>query len=124
MEPELEWRMWRQLRGAFGINEFIFTPVVERMKGLTIRQADSMEEALAVLPSTTQRCFLEPTGYNPVSNLPDGDIALILGNTPKHNMEHAKVNETYHIATPAGSHKAHLYGTNAAAIALAVRWGQ
>lgn len=124
--PELtEWQMWRQLRGAFRIDRLIFVPKVYKMEGYIFEQANTMEEALDMLPSDTPRCFLEPTGYNSLADLPSGDdIAFILGNTSKHNMEHAEVHETYSIATPAGPNKAHLYGINAAAIALAIRYGQ
>ena len=125
MDAELEWRMWRQLRGAFGIDDFIFVPVVQDMDRVAVRQAPTMREALAVLPPDTHRCFLEPTGYNTVMDMPrEGDIALIVGSTAQDNMAHAQVNETYSIATAGGTQHNHLYGTNAAAIALAVRYGQ
>jgi hypothetical protein len=118
MPPEVEWQMWRQLKGAFEINRFIFTPVVDLEGGFS--QAESIEEALqAVGPAS--RVFLEPSGYNALSAIPTGDIVIILGNTNMHNMEHAEVCETYKIHTPGATH---LYGVNAAAIALAVRYGQ
>lgn len=123
MSPLKEWKMWRQLKGAFEIDRFIFVPVQEYMKGHSFEQYDTMEEALASLSEFTSRCFLEPSGYNSVEALPHGDIALIIGNTDKHNMEHAHVNETFAIKSPAGI-SAHLYGTNAAAIALAYEYGQ
>ena len=119
MPFDLEWRMWRQLRGAFEIDEFIF--VGEAHDGYTFRQAPTMRDALAALPTDCQRVFLEPTGYNPVSAIPDGDIAIIVGNTEHANIEHAEVNETYCIFTPG---KTDLYGINAAAIALAEWYAQ
>ena len=121
MEPELEWRMWRQLKGAFGIDRFIFLPVLPSMEGYVFDQYDSVQEALATLPDGTQRVFLEPTGYRSMYDIPQGDIALILGNTDQGNMSEAQVNETYQIKTP-GS--ADLYGINAASIALAFGYGQ
>ena len=122
IEPPLEWKMWRQLRGAYEIDRLIFVPRIPSMDGYTFDQADTIEEALAVLPGDCQRVFLEPTGYNSVDAIPKtGHIALILGNTAQHNMMHAQVNETYRIHSP-GS--AHLYGINAAAIALALEYGQ
>lgn len=33
MEPELEWKMWRQLKGAFGVERLIFTPRFPKMDG-------------------------------------------------------------------------------------------
>ena len=125
MPFELEWRMWRQLRGAFEIDQFIF--VGDKHDGYEFRQAPTMKEALAVLPPDCQRDFLEPTGYNPIhdlarmTSLREGDIALIVGNTEHSNIDHALVAETYCIYTPG---KTDLYGINAAAIALAVRYGQ
>ena len=56
MPFDLEWRMWRQLRGAFEIEEFIF--VGEAHDGYTFRQALTMKEALAVLPADCQRVLL------------------------------------------------------------------
>jgi hypothetical protein len=119
MPFELEWRMWRQLRGAFEIDEFIFVGMAH--DGYTFRQAPTMKDALAVLPGDCQRVFLEPSGYNSLYEMPKGDIALILGNTEQSNIHHAQVNETYRIASPG---KSHLYPTDAAAIALALRYGQ
>lgn len=124
MQPDLEWRMWRQLRGAFAIEpadmKFIFVPRLPKMDGYAFDQYDTMEEALTS-HDMASRVFLEPTGYNTVHDIPQGDIALILGNTHNNNMHLAHVNETYAIATPGG---ADLYGINAAAIALACRYGQ
>ena len=119
MPFELEWRMWRQLRGAFEIDEFIFVGAAH--DGYEFRQAPTMRDALAVLPEDCQLVFLEPLGYHPVSAIPDGDVAIILGNTERSNLEHAGVDETYFINTPG---KTDLYGINAAAIALALRYGQ
>ena len=125
MPFDLEWRMWRQLRGAFEIDEFIF--VGEKHDGYEFRQAPTMKDALAVLPPDCQRVFLEPTGLLSIYDLArmtflrEGDIALIVGNTEHSNMNHALPHEAYRINTPG---KTDLYGINAAAIALAVRAGQ
>lgn len=118
MPPELEWRMWRQLKGAFEIDRFIFTPVVDHKGGFD--QADTIEQALKAV-GPIPRVFLEPTGYNALSAIPTGDIAMILGNTEMHNLTDAEVSETYKIYTPGATD---LYGINAAAIAMAVRYGQ
>lgn len=125
MSADLEWRMWRQLRGAFHIDRFIFVPTNHKMEGYTFDQADTIEEALAVLPGDCHRVFLEPSGYNSLYDMPKtGHIALILGNTSMDNMAHAQVNETYAIKTEGGIAHNHLYGINAAAIALAFEYGQ
>jgi len=124
LSPMQEWQLWRQMRGAFGITRFKFVPVMEEMNSTDIDQYETMEEALASLPEDTARCFLEPSGYNPISKMPQGDIALILGNTPQDNMSHANVNETYIIYTAGSTEHNHLYAPNAAAIALALRYGQ
>lgn len=110
MPRDLERRMWRQLKGAFGVQKLVF-----------VENDDDMAVALDALPSTTSRVFLEPTGKNDLSAIPYGDIALILGNTQMHNRKFAQPHDTYRIQTPNGTD---LYGTNAAAIALALRHGQ
>lgn len=120
MEPELEWRMWRQLRGGFEIDRFIFTPIVPEFSNVAIEQYATIEECLEAA-GPDNRAFLEITGYNALHSLPQGDVTLILGNTSNNNIEHALVAETYAIATPV---RGDLYGINAAAIALAVRYGQ
>ncbi len=119
MPSELEWRMWRQLRGAFGIGRFVFTPIVKELLNVNIRQCATMEEALAMCDG--HRVFLEPTGTKTLRELPTGDVVVILGNTSQHNLKYAKPDETYRIEAP---RKADLYGINAAAIALAFNHGQ
>jgi hypothetical protein len=124
MPPQVEWQLWRQLRGAFKIDRLIFTPVLldndAPETGLYhVEQYDTMAEALA--STMDERVFLEQTGYNPVINIPQTDIVLITGNTEQSNIEYAKVNETYSIASP---QRTALYPTEAAAIALAIRYGQ
>jgi hypothetical protein len=117
--------MWRQLKGAFDVTRLIFVPRLLKMDGYTFEQAETLSDALDMLPDGTQRCFLEPLGAKPIKELPiGGDVALILGSTSKNNLNHARDGETYRIDTPAGPGKAHLYGINAAAIALAVRYRQ
>jgi exoribonuclease R len=122
MSPLKEWQLWRQLRGAFKISRFVFVPVMDYMEDYKIDQFDTMEEALASCEG--ERAFLEPTGYKTMGELPQGDIVLICGNTAEHNMEHANVDETYQIHTEGSTAHNHLYGSNAAAIALAIRYGQ
>ena len=119
MPPETEWQLWRQLRGAFKVKRFVFVPRVPEMDNYSFDQFDSMEEALESCKG--ERVFLEPTGYQPVLAIPTDDIVLILGNSAMSNMEHAKLDEHYKIFSDANTH---LYGSNAAAIALALRYGQ
>lgn len=122
MPPELEHRMWRQLKGAFTTEpaemRLIFTPKLHESHG--VEQYDTMDEALAAA-GDGDRVFLEHTGYKSMGDIPQGDIVLILGNTKYSNMEYANVDETYRIHTPSA---AVLYGHDAAAIALAIRYGQ
>jgi hypothetical protein len=123
MDPSLEWRMWRQLRGAFQVDRVFAFPMIASMEGYaSLKQFSTLSDALNALDENTVRCFLEPTGYNSLYDLPqDGDLALILGNTEHGNMQDAYLNETYRIASPKFTD---LYGINAAAIALAIRFGQ
>lgn len=125
MSPEVEWQLWRQLKGSYCIDNFIFTPVVESMDNYAFMQCDNMMTAL-LSAGPGKRVFLEPTGHSPVSAIPssDTDIIIVCGNSAMNNLQHARYDETYSICTEAGATKAHLYGSNAAAIALAIRWGQ
>lgn len=120
MSAELEWRMWRQLRGAFEIDRFIFTPIMPELLNVDIEQYATIEECLEAA-GPNNRAFLEITGYNSLHDLPQGDVTFILGNTSKNNIEHARVSETFKIFTPV---RGDLYGINAAAIALAIGYGQ
>lgn len=121
MEPDVEFRMWKALADSFGVRELMFTPILHGL-GLPgvdgrIRQVETMEEALEEI-GDLRRCFMEPEGANDVSDLPGGDIALIFGSTMESNMPLARESETYRIDAP--SKRPHLFGTNAAAIALYV----
>ena len=118
MPTQVEWQMWRQLRGAFNIDRIIFVPVLLDEK-YHQEQYDTVAEVLATCEGS--RVFLEPKGTKSVSQLPDGDIVLVVGNTNKDNLKHAEDGETYRINTPA---RTHLYGHDAVAIALALRFGQ
>lgn len=122
--------MWRQLRGAFQVDRVFAIPMIASMEGYaSLKQFSTLEDALSALDdedeyhgTNTVRCYLEPTGYNSLYDLPqEGDLALILGNTEHGNMQDAYLNETYQIKSPKATD---LYGINAAAIALAIRYGQ
>lgn len=123
MEPMLEWRMWKQMRDAFRITRFIFTPVIPDMEKIAIEQYETMEEALAVAEGDGEFIFLEPLGTKTVDEIPkegESNIVLILGNTPQDNLGLADEEQTYRIETH--GRYGHLYGINAAAIALAMRF--
>ena len=113
---EVEARLWRQLRGAFRINKLVAVPT----------DFPTMAEALEDSPGT--RVFLEPRGQRNVRagipTLYEGDVVLIVGNTAEDNLRHARPEETYYIDTEGTEDHNHLYGSNAAAIALAYMRGQ
>jgi hypothetical protein len=120
MEPDVEFRMWKALADSFDVRELIFTPILHGL-GLPgvdgrIRQVETMEEALEAID--LPRCFLEPEGEHDITDLPAHPFALIVGNTDQHNLALAQPGETYRIDAP--GKRPHLYGTNAAAIALNV----
>lgn len=117
----LEYRLWRQLSN-FGINRFMFVPIMEEMKGLAVEQFDTMEEALEQVPNGN-RVFLESTGYNSMNDLPprDEDVVFILGCSSTDNVKHMKVNESFRINEPRVTD---MYPTCAGAIALAYWYGQ
>lgn len=123
MEPMLEWRMWKQMRDAFRITRFIFTPVMPEMEKIAIEQYETMEEALAAAEGDGEFVFLEPLGVKTVDQIPKenmSNIVLIIGNTPQDNLALADEDQTYRIETH--GRYGHLYGINAAAIALAMRF--
>jgi hypothetical protein len=120
MTPELEWRLWSQLKGAFNIDRFVFTPVKSDMASNPIDQYDTIEEAIASCEGA--KVFLEPTGSKGLSDIPTGqDIVLICGNTSLNNLKQAGEDETYKIATPGTSV---LFSTTAVGVALAFQHGQ
>lgn len=109
MPRNIERQMWRQLKGAFRVHRLTF-----------VETEDEMSEAIRA--SSGHRIFLEPLGSKPVTKIPQGDIVMILGNTAMNNRKFAASGEEYAILCP--SQPTHLYGINAAAIALAYRYGQ
>lgn len=130
MPPEQELRMWRQLKGAFKITRFIFTPIIPEMENRTIEQYETMEEALEHIQGS--KIFLEPQnshGLKDASALlnlsdfwADEEVAVVLGSTEQGNSllidEHGI---GISIKTPKPTD---IYGMNAAAIALAYWYGQ
>jgi hypothetical protein len=124
MSPETEWQLWRQLRGAFKVKRFVFVPRVPEMDNYSFDQYDTMSEALETCMDAGELVFLEPGGYKNMHQIPQGDIVMVFGNSAMSNVEHALVNQTYQIFTEGGEAHNHLYGSNAAAIALAIRYGQ
>lgn len=115
-----EFQVWRQLRGAFSIDRLIFVPVMNDLPGFQLEQYETMEEALT--HATGELVFLEPTGDKTVGQIPAGDITLVLGNTGEHNLALSQPEQRYRIDTD--DLYGHLYGFNAAAVALAIRHGQ
>lgn len=116
MPPEVEYNMWRQLRGL-GVDKFIFTPALLE----SVVQYPTMEEALTHI--TGNKVFLESTGLKTMNDLPsrDEDVTFILGNTSLCNKKHTTPEESYRINEPSVSS---MYPTSAAAIALAFWHGQ
>lgn len=114
MEPSLEWSMWRQLGGAFGIDSFIFTPEVSSVTSSKVTQCHSMEEALTF--ATGELVFLEPWAEKNLADLPQLDnYTLILSDTSQSNARFCTPENSYRICTP---NKTDLFGINAASIAL------
>jgi hypothetical protein len=122
MLPEVEWRLWRQLKGAFKVSRYVFVPVVPKMEGYALDQYDTMEEALASCHG--KRAFLEPTALLELGDMPNGDIIFVFGNTAMSNKAYAEPHEMYRIRTEGTENHNHLCGSNAAAIALATWYGQ
>lgn len=136
MPATVEYQLWRQIRNAFKVNRIMFVPIAPGMEDYHLEQYATMEEALASTLAPTHahahaltrphapaptRVFLEPTGTKGMSDIPQGDIVLITGDTDHNNLAFAQEDETYKIKSP---QKTALYPSEAAAIALAIRYGQ
>lgn len=129
MPFELEWQMWRQMRGAFHIRRFVFTPVMPGFEHVGILdQFPTMEEALESINGT--KVFLEPQGVLRLDEVdladmqdPEREFAIVLGNTSQDNLRlvenHGGI--SCRIETPG---RTDLYGINAAAIALSHWYGR
>lgn len=119
MPHDLEWRMWRQLRGAYGIREFYFAPIVADAERLKVAQYDTIGEALEEIPGP--KVILDPRGTTSIDDaydaLPTGaDLTLVLGSTEHSVHQYANGDDfVVSLETPGD---ADLYSLNAAAIAL------
>lgn len=120
MPQELEWRMWRQLRGAFKIDQFLMTPIIPELQTTSrLMQFDTMEECLSLCHSP--KIFLEPKGGKTLSSvhgiLLNKNFTLVLGDTNMGN-SHLVMWDDYSVRINTPS-QTDFYGINAAAIALA-----
>ena len=114
MDADLEWSMWRQLGGAFGIDKFIFTPEVSSVTSSKVIQTSSMDEALTF--ATGELIFLEPWAEKNLADLPKlNNYTLILSDTSQSNAKFCTSENSYRICTP---NKTDMFGVNAASIAL------
>lgn len=114
MPTEVEWQVWRQMKGPLGIDRIIYVPVMPGLDGFNVEQYETMEEALAVVDG--ELVFLEPIATKTTADIPAGDIVMVLGNTGMDNHKHSAEDQRYKITTLSAT--GHLYGFNAAAIAL------
>jgi hypothetical protein len=120
LDPDLEMRILRQLKGAYGIDRIVMTPIVESMKTRSnVEQFDTMEEALATCEGNI--VFLEPKGTTSLSDLPEGDITFVTSDAYMNNMHLAEGHITCKINSPKATD---MFAVNAVAIALAYRYGQ
>jgi len=108
MDNEMEWRMWRQLQGAFfpvpSNVDFVFVPINESMGKVDFQQFDTMDEALSyaeIVNPLASKVFLEPSGVKTLAAIPAGDLILVLGNTGTGNADKASAGEIYKINSPA-----------------------
>ena len=119
MPAPVEYQLWRQIKNAFKVDRIMFVPIAPDMEDYHLEQYATMDEALAAC--TGDRVFLEPTGTKGILDIPAGDIVLITGCTTATNLAYAGADETYKIKSPQATA---LYPSEAAAIALAIRYGQ
>ena len=116
-EPRTDAFIWRQMKNAFNVDRLIMIPAL-LPKRTSMDQFDTMQEALE--STMGKRIFFEPTGsshHNSVKYY--NDVVLVFGNANTHNLKHVRPEDTtVKINTPSNSV---LFGTQAAAIALAAR---
>lgn len=115
----VELRFWKQLK-AFGIGRLIFVPIKPEY-GQEIEQYQTLTYALEVVVGN--RVFLESTGQKGMADLPsrDEDVVFIFGCSPRNNLRHALLEETYRINEPRVTD---MYPTCAGSIVLAYWYGQ
>ena len=121
LEPALEMRMLRQLKGAYRIDRILMSPVMESMMNrANVEQFETIEEALETCSGTI--VFLEPNGTSSLTELPEtDDITFVTGNAYHSNMRLADGHITCKINSPADTD---MFAVNAIAIALAYWYGQ
>ena len=123
MPPELEWRMWNQLKGAFDIGEFYFSPIIDSMKKCDLSQFSTLEECIEKAKGL--KIFLEHEGkkdLKKMSNIPlDQDVVFILSNTNLKN-KHLITDLDMSLKINVKNERCELYGINDAAIALSYRY--
>lgn len=114
---DLEWRVWRQLRGAYGVDRFCFVPAVE---GIAVDCFDDMPTAVEATRGV--KVFLEPRGSQRLVDVPKGDIVLVLGSTAHSNYALADPSRGDMLVGLPTKRPTDLYGVSAGAIAIAELW--
>jgi len=121
LTPDVESFIYRQVCEAYGVDRIIFAPERNDLTRKRVEQFATVEAALATTQG--QKIFLEPEGSKTLSDIPEGDIVLITGNTANSNAHLAKDSECYRFKMLNENHKG-VFGVSAISIALAHRFGQ
>lgn len=80
VDPELEWRLWRQLRGAYNIGRFVLVPEVSHVAGISADFYPDMATALATCVG--HKVFLRLGGTDTINSVPtDTDYTIVVGST-------------------------------------------
>jgi len=121
VDPELELRIYRQVKGAFGVNELNMTPVAPWLEGGGATQFDTLQEAVdgSFAGAPCVRAFLCPSGDCNLEDIPVGDdpLVLVIGDTKTSPASLAGPGD-FVVNLPA-PFPVELYGVSAAAAALA-----
>lgn len=82
LEAPTEWNIWRQLRGAYGLNGFHVSPPMSMMNNVNVvTQYDTVAESLAGA-GAGQKVFLRLGGTDSINTIPaSDDYVLIAGST-------------------------------------------
>ena len=113
VDPLLEWRVWRQLRGAFAVDRLVAFPISDEIEAaqINVEQYATAQEALDTCQGT--KVVLDPAG-DPYVELPAGDLTIVVGSTLQ---DLSDCTGDCRVMLPTSS-PVDLYGFNAAAVML------
>lgn len=123
-DPRDEAFLFRQLCTAFDVHKLMFVGPYQQDIPVEaqIEQYPHLDNALEIAQGVP--CYLEPDGERTLQALPkDEDVVYIFGNRQVNNRRHSTPGQRYRFLMPHPEHRG-MFAVTAAAIVLAVRYGQ